>query len=68
MPDWGANLPKDFMDRVKLFEAEKATNREELSKKTRGEVEEKLLKQLASQYKLRLEAGDTKAIEKGRIL
>ena len=57
-----------FFDRMRLFETEKASNRQELEKKTKGEVEEKLLKQLASQYKLRLEAGDSKAIEKGTVV
>ena len=47
------------------FEEEKANNREELFKKTRGDVEEKLLKQLASKYQLRLDTGDDAALEKG---
>ncbi|XP_071826096.1 uncharacterized protein [Apostichopus japonicus] len=54
IPKWGNDLPDDFLDRLQMFSDESQKRRQELTAKTRKEIEERTEKQLAVQYRLSL--------------
>ncbi|XP_063970098.1 uncharacterized protein LOC129283202 isoform X1 [Lytechinus pictus] len=55
LPEWGSDLPKDFLERLQMFNEESEKRRQELEKKTKNEVSSHIEKQLAGTYKLSLQ-------------
>eukprot|EP00057_Strongylocentrotus_purpuratus_P003170 XP_003726083.1 PREDICTED: uncharacterized protein LOC100892708 [Strongylocentrotus purpuratus] len=55
LPEWGSDLPKDFLERLQMFNEESDRRRQELEKKTKDEVSSHIEKQLAGTYKLSLQ-------------
>ncbi|XP_038047105.1 uncharacterized protein LOC119721219 isoform X2 [Patiria miniata] len=54
LPDWGSDLPKDFFERLKLFSEESEIRRRQLIERTKSDMEDRIVKQLAGQYKINL--------------
>ncbi|XP_071792305.1 uncharacterized protein [Asterias amurensis] len=64
LPDWGSELPKDFFERLKLFSEESDIRRRQLIERTKSDMEDRIVKQLAGQYKLSLDNEGTIAADK----
>ncbi|KAJ8032500.1 hypothetical protein HOLleu_26044 [Holothuria leucospilota] len=64
IPKWGSDLPNDFLERLELFTEESQKRRQQLTEKTRKEIQDRLEKQLAVQYKLSLPKGSRRAMLK----
>ncbi|XP_070536490.1 uncharacterized protein [Ptychodera flava] len=58
LPKWGNDLPKDFFDRMKLYEEDKIKNQRALIERTQSEIQEHIERQLAGQHRLAHSAGD----------
>lgn len=52
LPVWGENLPKNFLDRLKMFEHESKVHHEDNVTKTNKEIQSMLEKKYAAEYKL----------------
>nr|CAB3262585.1 uncharacterized protein LOC100180644 [Phallusia mammillata] len=52
LPDWGAHLPKNVWERMKLLTEEMIAKRQQLDQRIRHHIAANIEKKLASQYKL----------------
>ncbi|XP_071943161.1 uncharacterized protein [Antedon mediterranea] len=64
LPKWGSDLPKDFFERLKLFNEESIRRQHELVERVKEEVSQVIERQLAGQY--RLSAPVTRAADLGK--
>ncbi|XP_022079118.1 uncharacterized protein LOC110973027 isoform X2 [Acanthaster planci] len=55
LPNWGSDLPKDFFERLKLFSEESEIRRRQLIERTKSDMEDRIVKQLAGQYRINLQ-------------
>ncbi|XP_033101455.1 uncharacterized protein LOC117104681 [Anneissia japonica] len=64
LPKWGSDLPKDFFERLKLFNEESIRHQQELADRVKEEVRCVIEQQLAGQYKLSTPATQASDLEK----
>ncbi|ELU08059.1 hypothetical protein CAPTEDRAFT_227737 [Capitella teleta] len=58
LPNWGGNLPENFLDRLRYFEERSLRHKENLMAQQGQEKSEKIEQCLAGEYKLKIEAND----------